>query len=127
LGYADRDSNPYEIVTPGADNFSEQASGGLAGIAMGVADAHARESGLEAMRNTPGYDPRMEQSGFDPRQQQGFDPRMQQQASDQGFDPRQHPHQNFNPQYQGFDPSMHPQQRSEQAMQHTQHGGMHQQ
>jgi exo-beta-1,3-glucanase (GH17 family) len=127
LGYADRDSNPYEIVTPGADNFSEQASGGLAGIAMGVADAHARESGLEAMRNTPGYDPRMEQSGFDPRQQQGFDPRMQQQASDQGFDPRQHPHQNFNPQYQGFDPSMHPQQRSEQAMQHTQHGGMPQQ
>ncbi|PMD14310.1 glycoside hydrolase family 17 protein [Hyaloscypha hepaticicola] len=71
LGYADRDSNPYDIVTPGADNFSEQASGGLAGIARGVADAHARESGLEAMRNTPGYDPRMEQTGFDPRQQGG--------------------------------------------------------
>jgi len=86
-------------VTPGADNFSEQASGGLAGIAMGVADAHARESGLEAMRNTPGYDPRTDM--INPRQ--GFDPRMQQQA----FDPRQ----------QGFDPSMHPQQRYEQAMQ----------
>jgi len=92
LGYADRDSNPLEIVTPGADNFSERASGGLAGIAMGVADAHARESGLEAMRNTPGYDPRT--GMINPRQ-------MQQQV----------------PQPQGFDPSMHPQQRYEQSMQ----------
>ena len=117
LGYAERDSNPYEIVTPGADNFSEQASGGLAGIARGVADAHARESGLEAMRNTPGYDPRMEQTGFDPRQQ-GFDPRMQQQAfNQQGVDPR---HQGFDPQYQAFDPAMHPQQRFDQGM-HPQH------
>jgi exo-beta-1,3-glucanase (GH17 family) len=107
-----------EIVTPGADNFSEQASGGLAGIAMGVAEAHARESGLEAMRNTPGYDPRMEmsggQSGFNPVQHQGFDPRMQQQQFNpvhlQGSDPRQlHPQQGFDQssQYQQqFDPSM---------------------
>jgi exo-beta-1,3-glucanase (GH17 family) len=42
-------------TTPGADNFSEQAAGGIAGIALGVADAHARESGLEALRHTPGY------------------------------------------------------------------------
>lgn len=37
-------------TTPGADNFGEQAGGGIAGIAMGVASANARESGLEAMR-----------------------------------------------------------------------------
>ncbi|KAE9364919.1 glycoside hydrolase family 17 protein [Stipitochalara longipes BDJ] len=133
LGYADRDSNLYEIVTPGADNFSERASGGLAGIAMGVADTHARESGLEAMRNTPGYDPRTDM--INPRQPQTFDPRMQQQQAfnQPGFDPRQHPQQAFNqpgfdprqqpqqgfdPQQQGFDPSMHPQQRYEQSMQH---------
>jgi exo-beta-1,3-glucanase (GH17 family) len=42
-------------MTPGADNFSDQAAGGIAGIALGVADAHARESGLEALRHTPGY------------------------------------------------------------------------
>ena len=47
-------------ITPGADNFGEQASGGIAGVARSVADANARESGLEAMRNTPGYDPRNE-------------------------------------------------------------------
>lgn len=42
-------------VTPGADNFSEQASGGMAGIARTVAEANARESGVQAMRQTPGY------------------------------------------------------------------------
>jgi exo-beta-1,3-glucanase (GH17 family) len=46
-------------ITPGADNFGEQASGGIAGVALSVADANARESGLEAMRNTPGYDHRV--------------------------------------------------------------------
>ncbi|CAG8959811.1 hypothetical protein HYFRA_00001719 [Hymenoscyphus fraxineus] len=47
----------YSDATPGADNFGLQAGGGLTGIAMSVADANARESGLEAIRNTPGYDP----------------------------------------------------------------------
>jgi exo-beta-1,3-glucanase (GH17 family) len=57
------------------DNFSEQAAGGIAGIAMGVADAHARESGLEAMRNTPGYAAREVPSYEDsPYQQQRRDP-----------------------------------------------------
>jgi len=60
LGYT---TSHASNITPGADNFGEQASGGIAGIAMGVADANARESGLEAMRNTPGYDPRMEMRG----------------------------------------------------------------
>ena len=57
LGYS---NSGMSNITPGADNFGEQASGGIAGVAMSVADANARESGLEAMRNTPGYDPRRE-------------------------------------------------------------------
>jgi exo-beta-1,3-glucanase (GH17 family) len=52
LGYS---NSIASNTTPGADNFSEQAAGGIAGIALGVADAHARESGLEALRHTPGY------------------------------------------------------------------------
>jgi exo-beta-1,3-glucanase (GH17 family) len=93
LGYTNSVSQ-HSNVSPGADNFGEQAAGGIAGIAMGVADTHARESGLEAMRNTPGYDPRMEmndRSGYDPRmvgqqqQQQGWDPRMG--PPPQGYDP----------------------------------------
>ncbi|KND91759.1 putative glucan endo-1,3-beta-glucosidase btgC [Tolypocladium ophioglossoides CBS 100239] len=39
-------------VTPGADNFSASASGGMSGIAYNVADRNARESGLDAMRAT---------------------------------------------------------------------------
>ncbi|KAK1999463.1 endo-beta-1,3-glucanase [Colletotrichum falcatum] len=38
-------------ITPGADNFSETASGGMAGIAYTVAERNARESGVAAMRN----------------------------------------------------------------------------
>ncbi|KAI1194620.1 glycoside hydrolase superfamily [Nemania serpens] len=37
-------------ITPGADNFSEAAAGGIPGLAMTVAERHARESGIEAMR-----------------------------------------------------------------------------
>ncbi|KAH8816944.1 glycoside hydrolase superfamily [Xylogone sp. PMI_703] len=54
IGYVPTTSSIHSNVTPGADNYSERAAGGLAGIAMGVADAQPRESGLEAMRNTPG-------------------------------------------------------------------------
>jgi exo-beta-1,3-glucanase (GH17 family) len=50
-------------ISPGADNFSEHASGGMVGLARGVADANARESGIEAMRNTPGYNPGMQMRG----------------------------------------------------------------
>lgn len=42
---------PSSTITPGADNFSDSASGGMAGIAYSVADRNARESGVEAMRN----------------------------------------------------------------------------
>lgn len=52
----------YSLTTPGVDNFGDEASGGIAeiaGIAMGVADTTAHNSGIEAMRyNTPGYDAR---------------------------------------------------------------------
>ena len=62
LGYT---NSAYSNITPGVDNFGEQAGGGIAGIAMGVADANARESGLEAMRNTPGYDPSREMHSYE--------------------------------------------------------------
>ncbi|KAI0111145.1 glycoside hydrolase superfamily [Nemania sp. FL0031] len=39
-------------ITPGADNFSEAAGGGIPSLAMSVAERHARESGIEAMRAT---------------------------------------------------------------------------
>ncbi len=41
---------PQSNVTPGADNFSEAAAGGMAGIAYSVAEHNARESGVEAMQ-----------------------------------------------------------------------------
>jgi exo-beta-1,3-glucanase (GH17 family) len=37
-------------ITPGADNFSDAASGGISGIAYQVAEKVPRESGMEAMR-----------------------------------------------------------------------------
>ena len=38
-------------ITPGADNMGERAAGGgIAGIALGVANANERESGVEALR-----------------------------------------------------------------------------
>ncbi|KAF4627283.1 hypothetical protein G7Y89_g10872 [Cudoniella acicularis] len=57
LGYT---TSGFSETTPGADNFGPTAGGGLTGVAMSVADANARESGVEAMRNTPGYDPQHE-------------------------------------------------------------------
>ncbi|KPM34492.1 putative glucan endo-1,3-beta-glucosidase btgC [Neonectria ditissima] len=43
---------PSYGITPGADNFSQTASGGMAGIAYNVADRNPRDSGMEAMRST---------------------------------------------------------------------------
>lgn len=45
---------PQPNVTPGADNFGHEASGGMAGIAYDVAERNARDSGLDAM-NSPDY------------------------------------------------------------------------
>ncbi|KAI1419757.1 glycoside hydrolase superfamily [Xylaria sp. FL1777] len=54
------ESQPNSI-TPGADNFSEAAAGGIPGLAMSVAERHARESGLEAMRAAQQYQQQQEQ------------------------------------------------------------------
>ncbi|KFX87958.1 hypothetical protein V495_04292 [Pseudogymnoascus sp. VKM F-4514 (FW-929)] len=61
-------------TTPGADNFGQQAGGGIAGIAMGVADNRPRESGMEAMRSIPEYgvDGRPLNYNQSPRQGQGY-------------------------------------------------------
>ena len=41
-------------ITPGADNMGEAAAGGgIAGVALGVANHNERESGVEAMRGVP--------------------------------------------------------------------------
>ncbi|RFU81106.1 endo-beta-1,3-glucanase [Trichoderma arundinaceum] len=53
-GYAQQNKNnsrrySQNNVTPGADNFSDMASGGMAGIAYGVAERNARESGMQAI------------------------------------------------------------------------------
>lgn len=45
---------PQTNITPGADNFGQAASGGVAGIAYEVAERNARDSGLLAM-NDPDY------------------------------------------------------------------------
>ncbi|KFY30664.1 hypothetical protein V494_08079 [Pseudogymnoascus sp. VKM F-4513 (FW-928)] len=61
-------------TTPGADNFGQQAGGGIAGIAMGVADNRPRESGMDAMRSIPEYgvDGRPLNYSQSPRQGQGY-------------------------------------------------------
>ncbi|KAI1809119.1 glycoside hydrolase superfamily [Poronia punctata] len=51
-------------ITPGADNFSEAAAGGIPGLAMNVAERNARESGLDAMKNAHPY---QQQSSYPPQ------------------------------------------------------------
>ncbi|KAI1765661.1 glycoside hydrolase family 17 protein [Hypoxylon sp. FL1150] len=53
--YAAERESSQPNVTPGADNFSEAAAGGMSGLAMSVAERNARESGLEAIRQTHQY------------------------------------------------------------------------
>ncbi|KAF4466526.1 murein transglycosylase [Fusarium albosuccineum] len=48
MGYA----HPNSQTTPGADNFGQTASGGMAGIAYNVADRNPRNSGIGATENT---------------------------------------------------------------------------
>lgn len=104
LGYT---NSIVSNTTPGADNFGEQASGGMAGIAMTVADAHARESGLEAERGIPqqyaqqyqGHDGQQYQgheqySGHDGQQYQGAHDYPQYQQYQDGSDMYQGQYQN---------------------------------
>lgn len=69
--------NPHAVsnITPGADNFSNEAAGGVAGIAYSVADSHARESGVEAMRGhqqQPGYGGPYQGGNFPQPHQQAY-------------------------------------------------------
>ncbi|KAI1330003.1 glycoside hydrolase superfamily [Xylariaceae sp. FL0255] len=50
-----RPDSQFSTITPGADNFSSAAGGGISGLAMTVAERNARESGLNAMRATQDY------------------------------------------------------------------------
>jgi len=76
-------------ITPGADNFSEAAAGGIPGLAMSVAERHARESGLEAMRTTQPY---QQQSSYPPQVYQRAPPQniphddAQPYSRDYGYD-----------------------------------------
>ncbi|KAK4103007.1 glycoside hydrolase family 17 protein [Parathielavia hyrcaniae] len=47
--------SPQSTVTPGADNFGNAAAGGMAGIALTIAEQNARESGLNAIHNQQSY------------------------------------------------------------------------
>ena len=58
--------NPPNNITPGADNFSDAASGGMAGIAYTVAERVPRESGMEAIRGEGPYGRGGEGSGRGP-------------------------------------------------------------
>ncbi|KAJ9131731.1 Endo-beta-1,3-glucanase [Pleurostoma richardsiae] len=74
LGYPVQQSN----ITPGADNFSEAAGGGMAGIAYSVAEQNARESGLEAVRGVP-YTEEPYQAGSQRHLDSHYDHQPQQQ------------------------------------------------
>ncbi|KXX75829.1 putative glucan endo-1,3-beta-glucosidase btgC [Madurella mycetomatis] len=52
--------SPQSTVTPGADNFSDAAAGGMAGIALSIAEQNARESGLNAI-HSPYYHQQQQQ------------------------------------------------------------------
>ncbi|KAI9709995.1 MAG: hypothetical protein M1820_003073 [Bogoriella megaspora] len=67
-------SNPtrQSTTTPGGDNLSEAAAGGgIPGLAVGVANSHQRESGVQALQDIE----RLFQNG---RQTQGMDPHERQ-------------------------------------------------
>jgi exo-beta-1,3-glucanase (GH17 family) len=85
LGYS---NSTASATTPGADNFGEGAAGGLAGIAHSIADTHPRESGMEAARNTPGYDPRQENHGYDAEDIYSSYDTQQAPLHNTGYDPR---------------------------------------
>ncbi|KAI0487728.1 glycoside hydrolase superfamily [Xylaria cf. heliscus] len=91
------ESQPNSI-TPGADNFSEAAGGGIPGLAMSVAERHARESGLEAMRAAQQYQQQQQQQQQPPyppvyqraQPQHTAYAEPQPNAYDQGHHPYQH-------------------------------------
>ncbi|KAI5918447.1 glycoside hydrolase superfamily [Camillea tinctor] len=76
-------------ITPGADNFSEAASGGIPGLATSVAERNARQSGLDAMR---GHQPQQQQPYYSPPPYQQPQP------------PPQPPYDDHQPYGYGYDP-----------------------
>lgn len=57
LGHSDP-NRTASTITPGADNWGDRAvGGGMMGIALGVASANERESGIEALRSLDGAQP----------------------------------------------------------------------
>src|SRR6185436_8153441 len=45
------------LTTPGSDNLSDRAAGGgIAGIALGVASSHDRDSGMQALRGVEQFE-----------------------------------------------------------------------
>lgn len=114
--HRDQYRDPGQVgVTPGADNFSDRAAGGMAGIAFSIADQNARQSGLNAMTpadpNYPQHDagpvpfkqpqpprhatPQQYERGYDQRQQQQqqYDQGYDHQPYDQGYPQQQQHHQ----------------------------------
>ncbi|KAK6956045.1 hypothetical protein Daesc_001315 [Daldinia eschscholtzii] len=76
-------------VTPGADNFSEAAAGGMSGLAMSVAEINARESRLEAMRQAQQYQgPQRQQAPYSDAYQTSEAPydEAQNHAHDRNYD-----------------------------------------
>lgn len=82
--------SPASNTTPGADDFSESAGGGMQGLAISVADRNPRESGMAALRGG-GY----EGQGSSQYSQQGASPEYQPS-------PYGHPSQQQRPQYGGY-------------------------
>ena len=82
---------PSNTITPGADNFSESASGGMAAIAYNVADRNPRNSGMEALHNAGQVPPppsrsHMPQPAYSPQShgEYGYDRGYGNIAPDQG-------------------------------------------
>ncbi|KAH6628135.1 glycoside hydrolase superfamily, partial [Chaetomium tenue] len=59
--------SPQSTITPGADNFSNAAAGGMAGIALTVAEQNARESGLNAIHSQQPYQQQGHGQGYGER------------------------------------------------------------
>ncbi|KAI1114139.1 glycoside hydrolase superfamily [Nemania sp. NC0429] len=94
-------------ITPGADNFSEAAAGGIPGLAMTVAERHARESGLEAMRAVESHQQqRPYPQAYQPAPQNNLYPGAPSYGQDQyGPDQTYHVSGDRSPYEQGHNPS----------------------
>jgi hypothetical protein len=108
MGYA----HPNANTTPGADNFGQSASGGMAGIAWDVADRNPRNSGMDAMDRTglPPPPSRSQQNPYDSNGGYGYDSSYDNgahgpsQSSLAGLAPGGPPGSGSTPHFNGSDP-----------------------